>query len=330
MGKPIVHIIGCGGTIAGRAASDQELIGYKAGEIGVDELITAMPELTEIAHIQGEQLCNIDSTNMSEAIWLSLAARVQELVNQDGVDGVVITHGTDTMEETAYFLNLTVHTSKPVVFVGAMRPATALSADGPLNLLNAVHLAACPEAGQYGVLVAMNDQISSARNVTKTNTTHVDSFKSWELGYVGYFQNGRPCFYNMPARLHTNRSDLTCAGVSALPPVWVLYCHVGISPIMVQAAVQAGARGLVVAGLGHGNIPDDVLAAIEAAQQEQSLIVVRASRAGNGIISPVAEDKGKSIVAGDNLSCQKAKLLLQLALLKTEDPAEIQRIFDTY
>ncbi len=330
MAKPKIYMLGCGGTVAGKAASDQELLGYKAGEIGIGELIRRMPELGAIADIQGEQVCNIDSTDMTEQIWLQLAQRVQELADAPDTAGIVIAHGTDTMEETAYFLHLTVHTAKPIVFTGAIRPATALSADGPLNLLNAVHLAASPGAGAYGVLIAMNDQINNARDVSKTNTSHVDAFKSWELGFAGCFQNGMPRFYQASTRIHTDRSRFSCEEIGGLPPVWIIYCHVGMTADVVQLAVQKGVRGLVLAGLGHGNIPAPVLQALQHFCREQKLVVVRSSRTGGGIVSPVAADAGWPIIAGDNLSCQKAKILLQLALQQTNETENIQKIFDTY
>lgn len=329
MAKARIHIIACGGTIAGKAPSEEELIGYHAGELTIEELVDTVPGLSACADITGEQLCNIDSSDMSEALWLQLVEKVQAAVNRDDIDGVVITHGTDTMEETAYFLNLTVHTTKPVILVGSMRPATALSADGPLNLLDAVHVAGFAEAGQYGVLIAMNGQIGGARNTTKTNTAHVDAFRSWELGFVGYIQNGVPYFYQLPARRHTAASQLDCRGVKQLPKVAIIYCHVGLSAELIHAAVQ-GAQGIVVAGFGHGNMPEAIKDALLAEQEKQRLIIVRTSRTGGGIVSVTGEDDKSGFIAGDNLSCQKAKILLQLALLKTVDRATIQHMFALY
>ena len=178
MALPNIYIVACGGTIAGKAATEEDLTGYTAGAATIDEVLQAVPAVHQYARIRGEQFCSIDSSDMSEGLWLALAARVQELAGRDDVDGIVVTHGTDTMEETAYFLNLAVHTEKPVVFVGSMRPATAISADGPLNLLEAVQAAAQAETGRYGVVIVMNGTICSARFVEKTDTTHVDTFKS--------------------------------------------------------------------------------------------------------------------------------------------------------
>ena len=185
---PNVVILATGGTIAGRGGSATQMTGYNPGEIGVQILINAVPEIKQYANVSGEQVANIGSFAMTHEVWLKLAKRVNELLASPAVDGIVITHGTDTLEETAYFLNLVVKSDKPVVLVGAMRPATAISADGPVNLLNAVRLAGSPKARGKGVLVGMNDQINGARDVTKTNTTHVETFKSWELGYLGYIR----------------------------------------------------------------------------------------------------------------------------------------------
>lgn len=254
MRKPKVVILGTGGTIAGKAGSNTEMTGYQAGEIGIQTLINAVPEMLEVADVTGEQFCNIGSFDMIDDIWLRLSRRVSELLQQPEVDGIVITHGTDTLEETAYFLNLTVKSEKPVVLVGAMRPATAMSADGPVNLLNAVALAGSQEAVGKGVLIAMNDQINGARDATKTNTTHVETFKSWELGYLGYFQNGKPIFYKASLRRHTAAAEFDISKVTALPRVDIVYLHVNCDDILVRAAVSAGALGIVIAAFGHGNL----------------------------------------------------------------------------
>ena len=217
MEKKKIYVLACGGTIAGKAASADDLTGYAAGQTSVGELLAAVPELAEYADVEGEQFCNIDSSDMTEALWLSLASRVQEIADREDVDGIVITHGTDTMEETAYFLDLTVHTIKPVVLTGSMRPSTAISADGPLNLLEAVQAASWSELGKYGVVIVMNSTVHSARFVEKTDTTHADTFKGRQMGCLGYMQDGRPYLYQQPLRKHTWSSDL--ASPKDLPPV---------------------------------------------------------------------------------------------------------------
>src|SRR6266403_966502 len=210
---PNVVIVATGGTIAGSGSTSTTTVGYKAATVPVQALIEAVPELKKIATVRGEQLFQIASQNMTNDHWLKLAKRVNELLQQPDVDGIVITHGTDTLEETAYFLNLVTKSTKPFVIVGAMRPSTALSADGPINLYNATLLAASKEAGGKGVLVCLNDQINAARDVTKTNTSTADTFKSQELGCLGYTQGNRVAFYRLPARKHTASSEFTS-------PVW--------------------------------------------------------------------------------------------------------------
>ena len=324
---PEIYLIGCGGTIAGRAPSETQLVGYKAGEIGVEELVRAVPEIAGIAHVTGEQFCNIDSSSMTQQQLIDLALRVQQVIDRDDVDGLVITHGTDSMDETAYFLNLTVHTHKPIVIVGSMRPATAISADGPLNLLEAVRLAAAPKAGEYGVLQCMNGTICAARYVLKGDTSHVQAFSDGQLGCLGFMHDGKPVFYQKPLRKHTFDSEWTLHQGTALPEVWILYCHIGMSTELITAARKAGVKGLVLVGMGHGSLPKYILPEVQQAEEE-GMVVVRATRATGGVVSPVAMWEGTA--AADNLSAQKARLLLQLALTKTNDLGRIQKYFDEY
>lgn len=324
---PNVYLIGCGGTIAGRAPSETQLVGYKAGEIGVKELVRAVPQVAAIAQVTGEQFCNIDSSSMTQQQLMDLSRRVQQLVAQDKVDGIVITHGTDSMDETAYFLDLTVHTHKPIVIVGSMRPATAISADGPLNLLEAVRLAATPEAGEYGVLQCMNGTICAARYVLKGDTSHVHAFSEGQLGCLGFMHGSKPVFYQKPLRKHTYESEWILPEGHSLPEVWILYCHIGMNTELITAARKAGVKGLVLVGMGHGSLPKYILPELQEARTE-GMIVVRATRALGGIVSPVPMWEGT--VAADNLSPQKARILLQLALTKTQDLMQIQKYFDEY
>lgn len=325
---PKVTILATGGTIAGKGQSSTEMTSYTPGEIGIQSLIDAVPEIKNFVDISGEQIANIASYAMNNVIWLKLANRVNELLQGD-VEGIVVTHGTDTLEETAYFLNLVVKSEKPVVLTGAMRPATAMSADGPVNLLHAVRLAGSREAWGKGVLVMLNDQINSAREVTKSNTTHVETFTSPDLGFVGYFQNGKPYFYRQAMRRHTSQSQFGIENVSDLPRVDIIYGHANNDRVLVDAAVAAGASGIVHAGMGHGNMHPDLRAGLLAARQK-GVIVVKSSRTGSGLVSPVAADAQDNFVAGDTLNPQKARILLMLALTKTNDPIEIQKIFDEY
>ncbi|HEY0488835.1 MAG TPA: type II asparaginase, partial [Telluria sp.] len=245
--------------------------------------------------------------------------------------GIVITHGTDTLEETAYFLNLVVKSKKPVVLVGSMRPSTAISADGPVNLYNAVVLAASPDAVGRGVLVSMSDQIHAGRDVSKSNTTMVDTFRTPELGMLGYFQGGKPFFYRQVVRKHTTETEFDVSALNALPPVDVAYAYANVGPTAIDAFVGAGVKGLIHAGVGNGSLPAKVRPALSAARAK-GVVVVRASRVGQGILARNGEanDDELDFVVADTLSPQKARILLMLALTKTNNTKEIQRMFYTY
>ncbi|UOD31821.1 type II asparaginase [Massilia violaceinigra] len=326
-----VTILATGGTIAGTGASSTTTVGYTAATVGVQNLIKAVPELGKVANVTGEQVFQIASENMSNEHWLTLAKRVNVLLAQNNVDGVVITHGTDTLEETAYFLSLVVKSRKPVVLVGAMRPSTALSADGPINLYNSVMLAASPEAVGKGVLVAMNDQIQSARDVTKVNTSTLDSFRTSELGLLGYIQGSKPFFYRQSLRKHTTETEFDIGALTSLPQVDIVYGYANMNPVAVDAFMAAGAKGIIHAGVGDGSLAAKVLPSLKAARAKGA-IIVRASRVGQGILARNGEanDDQLDFVAADTLNPQKARILLMLALTKTNSTKEIQRMFYTY
>jgi L-asparaginase type II len=328
---PNVAILATGGTIAGTGATSTTTVGYTAATVGVQALIQAVPEMTKVAKVTGEQVFQIASENMGNEHWLQLAKRVNVLLAQPNVDGIVITHGTDTLEETAYFLNLVVKSRKPVVLVGSMRPSTALSADGPINLYNAVNLAGSPAAAGKGVLVAMNDQIHAARDVTKANTTTADTFRAAELGMIGYIQGGKPYFYREVTRKHTVETEFDISTLDALPQVDVAYAYANVGAVAVDALVAAGARGLVHAGVGNGSLPAKTKPALVAARGK-GVVIVRSSRVGQGIVARNGEanDDQLDFVVADTLSPQKARILLMLALTKTSNTKEIQRMFYTY
>ena len=327
-----VMILATGGTIAGTGATSTTTVGYTAATVGVARLIEAVPELKKVANVKGEQVFQIASENMNNDNWLKLAKRVNELLAQDDVDGIVITHGTDTIEETAYFLNLVVKSKKPVVIVGAMRPSTAISADGPINLYNAVTLAGSEEAVGKGVLVVLNDQINGARDVTKTNTANADTFRSWELGFLGYMQDNRPYFYRVSTRKHTVDTEFDVSKLESLPQVDIVYGYANMNRIAVDAFVAAGAKAIVHAGVGDGSLARPAVepALIEA--RKKGVIIVRSSRVGNGIVARNGEAKDDEMdyVVSDSLNPQKARILVMLALTKTSNTKEIQRMFYTY
>jgi L-asparaginase len=326
---PKVKILATGGTIAGRGASSTQMTGYASGAIGIDALIDAVPEIKKIAEVSGEQITNLSSTALTHEVWLKLAGRINELLSSDDVDGVVITHGTASLEETAYFLNLVVKSAKPVVLVGAMRPATAMSADGPVNLFNGVSLAGSKEARGKGVLIALNDQINGAREATKSNIMNVETFKAPELGFLGYLLDGKPIFYRESSRRHTTKSEFGVANVTALPRVDIVYSHLDADRVQIDAVLAAGAKGIVYANLAAINIPPRAKQGLIDAQKK-GVVIVRAYRGGNGIIPRGSEDDQTHFVAGDNLNPQKARILLMMALTKTNNPTEIQRIFYEY
>jgi L-asparaginase len=328
--KSNVVILATGGTIAGAAATGTQA-GYTSGAVNIDAMIAGVPGITELANIKGEQLSNVGSQDMSFDILLKLANRINELAKSPAVDGIVITHGTDTMEESAFFLNLTVKTDKPVVMVGSMRPSTAVSADGPLNLYNAVGVAADPKAAGRGVLVVMNDQIQGAHSLTKTSTTAVQTFMSPLRGLVGVANYGKNDYYTSPEWTHTTKSEFDVTGVTKMPRVDVIFASMDMSPDLIDCAVQNGARGIVIAGVGNGNINKaSVTAAANAARK--GVIVVRSSRVPTGAVGRNVElnDDELGFVASDELNPQKARILLSLALLKTRTPEQIQKLFYTY
>ncbi|MCI6989051.1 MAG: type II asparaginase [Campylobacter sp.] len=328
--KPTIYILATGGTIAG--SGDSALSGsYTSGTVTVDKLIAAVPKINEIATIKGEQISNIGSQDMNNTVWLNLANRINSLLKDDKVDGIVITHGTDTMESTAYFLNLTVKSDKPVVLVGAMRSSSSLSADGPLNIYNAVNVAMDKNSVGKGVLVAMNDQIHAAREVTKTNTTNVATFKSPNSGNIGTVNYGIVNYYLTPARAHTLNSEFSVDGVDKLPRVEIIYSFANDTADLVNAAVKSGAKGIVLAGVGNGNPSTPVLNALADAVKK-GVVVVRSSRVGSGSTSVGSEvdDEKYVFVSADNLNAQKSRVLLMLALTKTNDAKKVQEYFKIY
>jgi L-asparaginase len=327
---PNITIIATGGTIAGEAATSTQA-GYTSGQVGVETLLRAVPTLGKIAKVTGEQISNVGSQDMSDAIWLKLAKRVNDLAKSPDVDGIVITHGTDTLEETAYFLHLVAKTQKPVVLTGSMRPSSALSADGPLNIYNAVAIAGDPAAAGRGVLVAINDQIHSAHDMTKMNTTSVETFMSPYRGLIGSSSYGVNQFYREPFKKNTTESELSVDGLTELPRVDILYVYEDMPGDPVNAAVSAGAKGIVTAGVGNGNMPKAVMDALSRAAQN-GVVVVRASRVPTGYVGRNVEvnDDALNFVASEELNPPKARVLLRLALTKTKDPKQVQKFFNEY
>jgi L-asparaginase len=327
---PNVVVLATGGTIAGAAASDVQA-GYTSGQVGVEQLLAAVPQAKKLATLRGEQIANIGSQDMNDEVWLKLARRVNELAAMPDVDGVVVTHGTDTIEETAYFLNLVVKSRKPVVLTAAMRPSTALSADGPLNFFNAVAVAANKDAAGRGVLVVVNDWIHGASSLTKTSTTAVQTFLSPLRGLVGTVAYGEAEFYRGPVGKNTVTSEFSLDGVTALPRVDIVMAHENMDGALIDAAAAAGAKGIVIAGVGNGNMTKAGLDAL-AAQAKKGVVCVRSTRVTTGRVGRKVEvdDDTLGLVASEDLNPQKARVLLRLALLKPRSSSELQRLFIEY
>jgi len=327
--RPRVTVLATGGTIAGGQPS-QKRRGYTSAVFPIESLIAAAPGIESLARLDAVQVASIGSQDMGEPVWRALTLLAQDALADKEVAGVVVTHGTDTMEETAYFLNLVLGSPKPVVMVGAMRPATAMSADGPMNLYNAVATAAHPDAGRRGVLVVANDEIHFAREVAKTNTTQIGTFKSTHRGLAGLVSSARIHFYGRPVRLQAPGGGFKIPD-SALPRVDIVYAHAGMGPEMIDAAVRAEARGIVIAGVGNGNIGAPALEAAAAASRS-GVVVVRSSRTGGGIVERNVEmdDDRLGFVAADELNPQKARILLMLGLTLTRDPLRLQEMFYVY
>lgn len=325
-----VRIVATGGTIAGAQAKAGEY-GYKAGAFDVQQLIDAVPNLNKLAVISGEQVVKIGSQDMNDQVWLKLADRVNAILNSPDYDGVVITHGTDTLEETSYFLSLVTHSDKPIVMVAAMRPATAISADGPGNLYTAVAAAANPGARGRGVLIAMNDELDYARNATKTNATSVQTFSSVNRGPAALVNTGTINWFQPLEKKNGRTSAFSVDGRTTLPRVDILYAYPNMSVDLIDAAVRDGAQGLVIAGVGAGNMTEGALERLAAAAKT-GVVVVRSTRTGSGIIyrnNEIDDDK-MGFVASGELNPGKSRVLLQLALTKTKDARQVQEIFNEY
>ena len=332
--KPVVYVIGTGGTIAGQGSHrlDFTEYGYTGGPLlTIQVMLERIPETEKIARVKAEQFINVGSNRMELQHWLDLAGRINRVFQEEpAVAGAVVTHGTATIEETAYFLNLTVKSRKPVVVTGSMRPTTAIGTDAQLNLLDAIRVAACPEAAGKGVLTVLNNEIQAARHVTKSNTYRLETFRSGELGFLGYADSDqRVVFYQTPTRRHTHESEFDLEGLATLPRVDIVYSYAWGDGLLVRALVEAGVAGIVAAGYGSGSGHPDFQDALGEAR-EKGIAVVMSSHVGNGRVIPTSNTDKRGIVAGDDLSPKKARILLMLALASTKDTNEIQRMFYEY
>jgi L-asparaginase len=329
--KPTVTILATGGTIAGAQPKPGEA-GYKSGSFSVESLIQAVPGLKEMARVEGEQISNIGSQDMNDAVWIKLARRTNELQKDPSIAGMVVTHGTDTMEETGFFLDLVSTGPKPVVLTGSMRPATAVSADGPMNLYNAVGVAIDPTAWNLGALIVMNDDVYFASEAVKTNTTSLQTFASPNGGLAGNVNYGKFRPASPPVARRDRGGIFSDRPVpDALPKVFIVFSHANAGAELVEAAVAAGAKGIVLAGVGDGNATAPLIQALSAAAKK-GVVVVRSSRVGSGVVARNVEldDDRLGFVAGMELNPAKARVLLQLALTRTTEVARIQKYFEAY
>jgi L-asparaginase len=331
--KPRVAVIGTGGTISsvGRHSLDVWEYMDHGRKMEADELVKRFPELEEHADVVPVRFRAISSSAVSPKDWLELNTTIQAVVEGEApLDGVVITHGTATLEETAYFLNLTLKVVVPVVVVGAQRPASALSSDAGMNLLGAVRVAGAAEARDLGVLVLLDDEIQAAREVTKASTLRLETFRSPDVGMLGYADpDGRVVIYRSPTRRRAPHTEFDVRGLADLPRVDIAYSYAGADGTAIGAFVTAGTRAIVSASLAPGmTTPAETEALLEA--RRRGVLVVIASRAGSGRVLPRSVLRERGFVVADNLNPQKARVLGMLALTVTADVARIQRMFDEY
>lgn len=330
--KPRVAIIGTGGTIASVGKGPLDLLDYGANEtmLHVDEIIARFPEVHEVAEVIPIRFEAIPSTKVSFAEWKVLVKRIESLAETDpNLSGIVVTHGTATLEETAYFLNLTLHVDLPVVVVGSQRPASALSTDAGMNLVNAVRTASAASSRGLGVLVVLNDEIQAAREVTKTSTYRLQTFRSPDFGVLGHADGDAVIYYRQPVRRRAPDTEFDIRNLEALPRVDIAYAYTGADGTAVRAFVEAGAQGIISAGFAPGfSAPGDLEAFKEAIAR--GVVVVQSTRAGSGRTFQSTRLTRSGLLIADNLNPQKARLLLALALTVSREPKEIARIFSEY
>ena len=331
--KPTVRVIGTGGSIAGVGPDRMDFILYPeiGNHITIQQSLDRVPEIQEIADVRSEDLVSVGSTAIGAAEWLGLARRINQIFRDEpDVAGVAITHGTATLEETSYFLHLTIKSSKPVVITGAMRPPTALSTDADLNLLDAVRTAACPDSAGLGVLTVLNNEIQCGRDVTKASTFRVETFRPNELGFLGYADSdGKVIFYRAPLRRPTSNTPFMVDSMTDLPRVDIVYSYAGADGLLVDAVRSNGSDGLVLAGFGGGTFPPAVIdAAVKVVDSGIPVVLATRSTAGRVVTTPKKDEQG--FIVSDNLLPQKARILLMLGLTISKDRHELQQMFYDY
>ncbi len=329
---PRVIILATGGTIAGKGASPYRAA-YESGKILIQDLLVGIPSINKLVDIKGEQIANVASSNMTIEIWMKLTKRINEIFNNNEADGVVITHGTDTQEETAYFLSLTIQSDKPVVLTGSMRPSTAISADGPKNLYDAILVAAAPQSKGKGVIQSFNEMIYDAKNVTKTNTLNVNAFSSPNSGPIGKVYDGQVKYFNQQIFFNNQKPFFDLSKIAQIPKVEIVYMYIDASTTPLNALINEKVDGIIIAGSGDGTYHNAFKSATENAKQK-GVTIVRSSRvvSGDVLISTTDEfnDVKMNTIAAIDHNPQKARILLMLALTKTKDREKLQEIFMKY
>jgi L-asparaginase type II len=329
---PHVVIISMGGTIASRATDRMNLTNYGGKDVPPvtpADWLHDLPELNNLARITTEDMHPAPGVSDNFGDISRVAKRLNEIVKDPTVDGVVVAHGTNTLAEVAFYFNLVVDTDKPIVMVASQRPWSGISGDGPLNLYDAVRVAASPLAHGKGVLLCMNQYINTARDVTKTLTYRVETFKGVDVGAIGFADPDKVVFYREPTRRHTTNSEFAGMDFTKLPPVEIFYAYTDAPGYVIDAAVAHGVKGIVLDGYGAGVFTNSERDALVRAQAK-GIVVVITSRVGGGRVQDTPPREASKMVPGDNLPPEKARLLLQLALTKTNDPHEIKRYFDRY
>ena len=330
---PRVYLFGTGGTISfvSESRTDFANYSYQGRQLTIQEMLARVPEAHDLAQVTPEQVINVGSTEVYPNHWLTLANRINEQFSTDeSAAGVAVTHGTATLEETAYFLNLTVLDRRPVVVTGAMRPPSAMGTDADNNLMDAIRIAACPDSAGRGALVVLNNEIQAARDVTKTDSYRVETFQSGHMGFLGYSDSdGQIVYYRRPDRRHTADSEFDLAGVDELPQVEIAYAYAGVSAVVIDALVEAGVNGIVAAGLGSGGSPSPFMAALRRASAA-GIPVVISTQVSTGRVLQTRRFVEEGYIVADNLHPKKARILLMLGLTRTSDPAELQRMMLEY
>ncbi|MDE5592240.1 MAG: asparaginase [Helicobacter sp.] len=328
MSLPTVAILSTGGTISGESENIFIAHNYHVGRVKINDLLG---HINGVANFRIKEIANLDSSNMTHGVWLELAREIEECLDDPLITGVVLTHGSDTLEESAYFLHLVLKSSKPVVITGAMLPSNVAGSDGLKNLYHAIIVAMNPDSFGKGVMVVMNDKIYSAREVSKVNTLSLESFQAPNTGEMGCIVDHKVFFYTLPCKMHTRNTPFAIHCLKELPKVDIAYsyCDDG-SKVAVEAFLKAGAKGIVVAGSGAGSIHIHQKSYLIELLKQKSIVVVKSSRVGSGLVVLNQEEVDQGFISGDNLNPQKARVLLMLALTKTNDVAQIRKYFEEY